>query len=53
MGHRYRETGEITRFVHASGWPEPYICTVYDRIYGDFPAKYTVYTPYICGSGQP
>jgi len=29
------------------GWPEPYIHTIYDRMYGDFPAKYTVYTPYI------
>jgi len=23
------------------GWPEPYIYTVYDRIFGDFPAKKT------------
>jgi hypothetical protein len=29
-------------------WPEPYIYTVYDRIFGDFPAKSTViYTVYI------
>jgi hypothetical protein len=35
------------------GWPEPYVCTVYDRIFGNFPAKNTVYTPNICGSGQP
>ena len=34
------------------GWPEPKIYTVYDRIFGDFPAKNTVYTPYIYGSGQ-
>jgi len=27
--------------------------TVYDRIFGGFPAKNTVYTPYIYGSGQP
>jgi hypothetical protein len=27
--------------------------TVYDRILGDFPAKNTVYTPYIYGPGQP
>jgi len=27
--------------------------TVYDRIFGEFPAKNTVYTPYIYGSGQP
>jgi len=26
---------------------------VYDRIFDDFPAKNTVYTPYIYGSGQP
>ena len=35
------------------GWPGPYICTVYDRIFGDFPAKNTVYIPYIYVSGQP
>ena len=29
------------------GWPEPYICTIYDRMYCDFPAKITVCTPYI------
>jgi len=33
--------------VYGLGWPEPYVHTVYDRMYGDFPAKYTVYTPYI------
>ena len=27
--------------------------TVYDRKFGDFPAKNTVCTPYIYGSGQP
>jgi hypothetical protein len=27
--------------------------SVYDRIFGGFPAKNTVYTPYIYGSGQP
>jgi hypothetical protein len=27
--------------------------TVYDRIYGDFPARYAIYTPYIYGSSQP
>ena len=31
----------------------PYIYTAYDRTYGEFPAKNTVYTPYIYGSGQP
>ena len=29
------------------------IYTVYDRIYGDFPAKHTVYKPHVYGSGQP
>jgi hypothetical protein len=29
------------------GRPEPYIYTVYDRTLGNFPAKCTVYTPYI------
>jgi hypothetical protein len=32
--------------THNQGWPEPYIFTVYDR-FDDFPAKNTVYTPYI------
>jgi hypothetical protein len=27
----------------AQGWPEPYIYTISDRIFGDFPAKNTVY----------
>ena len=27
--------------------------TVYDRVFGGFSAKITVYTPYINGSGQP
>ena len=26
---------------------------MHDRIFGDFPAKNTVYTPYIYGPGQP
>jgi hypothetical protein len=30
-----------------------YIYTVYDRIFGEFPAKNTVYTPYMYGFGQP
>jgi hypothetical protein len=29
------------------GWPESYIYTAYDRLYGDFPAKNTVCTPYM------
>jgi len=28
-------------------WPEPYVYTVYDRTYGKFPVKNTVYTPHI------
>jgi len=35
------------------GWPEPYIYTVNDRIFDDIPAKSTVHTPYMYGSGQP
>jgi hypothetical protein len=35
------------------GWPEPYIYTVYDCIFGVLPAKNTVYTPCTFGSGQP
>jgi len=29
--------------IPEKGWPEPCINTVYDRIFGDSPAKYTVY----------
>jgi len=35
------------------GQNRPCIYTVYDRIFGDFPVKNTVYTPYINGPGQP
>jgi hypothetical protein len=35
------------------GWPEPYINTAHDRIFDGFPAKNTVYTPYMYGSGRP
>jgi hypothetical protein len=28
------------------GWPEPYIYTVCDRMFGDLPAKNAVYTPF-------
>ena len=41
------------RQVYKLGWPKPYIYTVYDCIFGGFPAKNTVYTPYIYGFGQP
>jgi hypothetical protein len=30
-------------YIYIYGWPDPYIYTVYDRIFGDFPAKITVY----------
>jgi len=39
--------------MHWVGHDHIYIHTVYDRIFGDFPAKNTVYAPYIHGSGQP
>ena len=39
--------------AHDQGWPEPYMYTVYDRVFGDFPAKNTVCKPYIYDSGQP
>jgi len=45
--------GECPYSTYILGWPEPYICTVYDRIFGNFPAKNTIYRPYIYGSGQP
>jgi hypothetical protein len=35
--------------------PIQYICTVCERVYGNFPAKFLVYTPYrrvLCGFGQ-
>ena len=40
-------------YIDILGWPKPYIYTVYDCIFGGFPAKNTVYTPYIYGFGQP
>jgi len=36
---------ELAKIVH--------IFTIYDHKSGDFPAKNTVYTPYLYGSGQP
>jgi hypothetical protein len=35
------------------GWPDPYMYTVYDRMFGDFLAKNTVHALYVTGSGQP
>jgi hypothetical protein len=32
---------------YEQGWPESYIYTVLDQIFGDFPAKNTVFTLYI------
>ena len=37
----------LCKDTYTQGWPEPYIHTVYDCMYGDFPAKNTVYIPYI------
>jgi len=34
------------------GWLEPHTYTVYDHTFGDFPAKNTICTPCIYGSGQ-
>jgi len=34
-------------FINMSGWPELYICTINDRMYGDSPAKNTVCELYI------
>jgi hypothetical protein len=39
--------------AHDKGWPKPRIYTVYDRIFGDFPAKNTVCAAYTYGTGQP
>ena len=39
--------------THDQGWPEPYTYIVHAHIFGEFPAKNTVYTPYIYGYGQP
>jgi hypothetical protein len=43
--------------TYTQGWPEPYLYTVYDHMYGIYPAKNAVHTPYIYiymyGSGQP
>ena len=36
----------LSHTAYTQGWPEPYVCTVYDRMYGDFPAENTVCTPY-------
>jgi len=43
----------MSQAAYKQGWPEPCIYAVYDRIFGDFPAKNTVYKPYIYDFGQP
>jgi hypothetical protein len=43
---KYRS--RLKRCANKQGWPAPYICTLYDRIFGDFPAKITVHTPHVC-----
>ena len=50
---RWQPDSALYSIANVKGWPEPYIYPVYDRIFGDFPAKNTVCTPYIHGSGQP
>ena len=44
----------VTKITNAcvKGQNHIYLHTVYDRIFGDFPANNTVHTPYIYGSGQ-
>jgi hypothetical protein len=32
---------------HDWSWPEPFMYTVYDRMYGKIPAQNIVYTPYV------
>ena len=41
------ELVRCVRLLLLANWPEPYIYTVYDRAFGNFPAKITVCTPYI------
>jgi len=40
-------THKHTHYIYIYGWPKSYICAVYDRMYGDFPAKNTVCTRFI------
>ena len=47
-------TSSVVRNIkNLSSLPAPYIYTVFDRIFVDFPAKNTEITPCIYGSGQP
>jgi hypothetical protein len=43
----------VCMHVYGFVWSELYIYTIYDRIFGDFPAKNTVDAPCIYGYGQP
>jgi len=43
----------ILQLMYRVGQNRIYTHTVYDRIFDDFPARNTVYTPYTYGSGQP
>jgi len=45
--------GQIISYVGLAARRALYIYTVYDRVVGDFPAKHTVYTPYVYVLGQP
>jgi len=49
----YTGVKPILVFNHIFRVGQNRIYTPYDRILLDFPAKNTVYTPYIYGSGQP
>ena len=40
----------IKKITMMKDWPETYTHTVYDRTFGDFPAKNTVYAPSMYGS---
>jgi hypothetical protein len=55
MIHTTHTYAHVSSHMHIVGQDRIYICTVYDRIFGDYLAKNTVYTPYIYiyGSRQP
>jgi hypothetical protein len=43
--HKYQRLIALLQYMRQEGgWPAPGICTVHDRMYGDFPAKNTVCT---------
>jgi len=47
-----RRVGQNRKYTYTL-YTYPHIYTACDRIFGDFPAINTVYTPYLYGSGQP